>query len=175
MMNKSELRFTKPAIRILENEHRYLTYLMEEWHAIVLLFEREKMSLEEGRRQLEKLRNQITNFMKPLKNHTDKEDRYFFPVLGNYIGLEQGPIVGIQEEHREIDGYIGHFLHYTEGNTVLLSLGEIQAAVKDAGEAFEVLTVHFMKEENVLFEMAETQITEADHKKLSEKLNSLIT
>ncbi|MCL6604937.1 MAG: hemerythrin domain-containing protein [Paenibacillus sp.] len=174
-MNNSELRFTKPAIRILENEHRYLTYLMEEWHAIVLLFEREKMSLEEGRRQLEKLRTQIKNFMKPLKNHTEKEDKIFFPLLGSYIGLEQGPIVGIQEEHREIDSYIGHFLHYTEGNIDLLSQGEIQAAIRDAGEAFEVLTVHFMKEENVLFTMAETQITDADHKKLSEKLNTLIT
>ena len=175
MSKNTELRFTKPAMRILENEHRYLTFLMEEWHEIVLLFEREELSVEDGRRLLIDLRKQITDFMLPLQNHTKKEEEIFFPLLGTYIGFEQGPLVGIQEEHREIDSYIGNFLHYTEGNMDLLSLGQIQAAVRDAGEAFEVLTVHFMKEETVLFPMAETQLKVADQERLCEQLNTLIT
>ena len=174
MPKNTELRFTKPAMRILENEHRYLTYRMEEWHAIVLLFERGGLDLEEGRQQLIKLRNLILSFMEPLKLHTQKEEEYFFPLLGHYIGFDQGPLVGIQEEHREIDSYIGHFLHYTEGDIELLSYYEILAAVRDAGEAFEVLMVHFMKEENVLFPMAEQQISVLEHERLAGNLNTLL-
>lgn len=96
-------------------------------------------------------------------------------MLGTYIGFEQGPLVGIQEEHREIEGYIDHFLHQTEGDLSLLTLDDIQEAAKNAGEAFEVLTVHFIKEETVLFPMAEQQINRNDLTKLCDKLNTLIS
>ncbi|MGM1021463.1 MAG: hemerythrin domain-containing protein [Bacillota bacterium] len=175
MPENEKMRFSKPAMRILENEHRYLTYLMDEWHAIVLWFEHRMLDLEEGRKQLEKLRMQIIDFMVPLKKHTEKEEEHFFSLLGTYIGFEQGPLVGIQEEHREIEGYIGHFLYQTEGDLSLLTLDEIQEAAKNAGEAFEVLTVHFIKEETVLFPMAEQQINRNDLTRLCDKLNTLIS
>ncbi|WP_313639782.1 hemerythrin domain-containing protein [Paenibacillus sp.] len=169
------LKFTMPAMRILENEHRYLSFLMEEWHALVLWFEQEQPALEEARTQLHKLRKAILEFTGPLKKHTVKEETHFFPLLGSYIGFEQGPLAGIQEEHREIDGYIGHFLHHTEGNTDLMPLEDILAAVKDAGEAFEVLIVHFVKEETVIYPMAENQLSAKDKERLSRQLNTLIT
>ncbi|MNC34958.1 Iron-sulfur cluster repair protein YtfE [compost metagenome] len=175
MPEYAELQFTTPAMRILENEHRYLSFLMEEWHAIVLWFEQEYISLDEGRTRLQELRKAVLEFTDPLKKHTMKEETHFFPLLGTYIGFEQGPLVGIQEEHREIDGYIGHFLHHTEGGPDLLSLEDIRAAVRDAGEAFEVLTVHFVKEETVIFPMAEHQLSAKDKERLSQKLNTLIT
>lgn len=69
MLENEKLRFSKPAMRILENEHRYLTYLMDEWHAIVLWFEQHRiLDLEEGRKQLEKLRMQILDFRVPSRN-----------------------------------------------------------------------------------------------------------
>ncbi|MEK4058195.1 MULTISPECIES: hemerythrin domain-containing protein [Paenibacillus] len=175
MPDFAELQFTTPAIRILENEHRYLSFLMEEWHAIVLWFEQETISVEEGRTRLQELRKGVLDFTGPLKKHTAKEETHFFPLLGTYIGFEQGPLVGIQEEHSEIDGYIGHFLHHTGGGIDLLSLEELRDAVKYAGEAFEVLTVHFVKEEAVIFPMAENQMNALDKERLSQKLNTLIT
>lgn len=170
-----ELRFTEPGMRLIENEHRYLSYLMKEWHAIVLQFELDDMSLEVGREKLKQLRQKLFEFVEPLKNHTDKEEEYFFPVLGTYIGFEQGPLVGIQEEHQEIDGYIGHFFHHTRGNIDMLSLEEIRKVARDAGEAFEILTVHFVKEETVLLPMAEKLMKAVDHDELFEKMNTLIT
>lgn len=175
MPEHAGLKFTVPAMRILENEHRYLSFLMEEWHDIVLWFEGEQPAPEEARAQLHKLRKAVLEFTGPLKKHTVKEETHFFPLLGRYIGFEQGPLVGIQEEHREIDGYIGHFLHHTEGNADLMTLEDIRAAVKDAGEAFEVLTVHFVKEETVIFPMAEHQLSAKDKERLSQLLNTLIT
>lgn len=175
MVKQTELRFTEPGMRLLENEHRYLSYLMDEWHAIVLEFENDDMTLEEGRIKLKTLRQKLFEFIEPLKNHTDKEEEHFFPVLGTYIGFEQGPLVGIQEEHQEIDGYIGHFFHHTRDNIDLMSLEDLRAVAKDAGEAFEVLTIHFVKEETVLFPMAEKLMKAADQDALYEKMNTLIT
>ncbi|QUL56352.1 hemerythrin domain-containing protein [Paenibacillus tritici] len=175
MPEHTGLRFTLPAMRILENEHRYLSFLMEEWHELVLWYEQEPLALEEARTRLHKLRQAILEFVEPLKKHTGKEETHFFPLLGNYIGFEQGPLAGIQEEHREIDGYIGHFLHHSEGNIDQMPLEAIRSAVQDAGEAFEVLTVHFVKEETVIFPMGETQLSAKDKERLSKQLNTLIT
>jgi hemerythrin-like domain-containing protein len=175
MANHTELRFTEPGMRLLENEHRYLSFLMAEWHAIVLEFENEDLTLEEGRRKLKMLRQKLYEFVEPLKNHTDKEEEHFFPVLGTYIGFEQGPLMGIQEEHQEIDGYIGHFFHHTRGNIDIMSIEDMKTVAKDAGEAFEVLTIHFVKEETVLFPMAEKLMKAADQDEIYEKMNTLIT
>ncbi|WP_042203156.1 hemerythrin domain-containing protein [Paenibacillus camerounensis] len=169
------LQFSTPAMRILENEHRYLSYLMGEWHAAVLWFEQDNISLDEGRLRLQELRVAIMDFVITLKKHTEKEEEHFFPLLGQYIGFDQGPLAGIQEEHREIDGYIGHFLHHTGEEAQLLSAEDLRAAARDAGEAFEVLTVHFVKEETVVFPMAETLLSPRDRERLSGKLNTLIT
>lgn len=57
----------------------------------------------------------------------------------------------------------------------MLPLEDIRAAVKDAGEAFEVLTVHFVKEETVIYPMAEHQLSAKDKEWLSQQLNTLIT
>ncbi|UQZ36696.1 cation-binding protein [Paenibacillus sp. PK3_47] len=175
MPDFAELQFTTPAMRILENEHRYLSFLMEEWHAIVLWFEQENIRLDEARVRIQELRQAVIDFMEPLRKHTAKEEGHFFPLLGSYIGFEQGPLIGIQEEHREIEGYLGHFLHHTEEGFDGLSLSDIRAAVKDAGEAFEVLTVHFVKEEAVIFPMAESRLHAKDKERLSQQLNTLIT
>ncbi|MHA7966625.1 hemerythrin domain-containing protein [Paenibacillus sp. CAU 1782] len=175
MSETDQLRFSTPAMRILENEHRYLSYLMDEWHAIVRYLENESYPVEEGRRLLHELRKQLEEFKPTLAKHTAKEEAYFFPLLGSYIGFEQGPLVGIQEEHKEIDAYIGHFMHHTETGVDQLSLDEIRAVSRDAGEAFEVLTVHFVKEETVLFPMAEGQIGPGARKRLDQQLNTLIS
>ncbi len=176
MPNPSGLRFASPAMRILENEHRYLSYLMGEWHAIVLSFEQDsRLSLEEGQRRIKELRRLILDFKVPLDKHTQKEETHFFPLLGTYIGFEQGPLAGIQHEHEEIAGYLGHFLHHTEGDIDRMPLPRISSAVRDAGEAFEVLTVHFVKEETVIFPMAESQLSEPDTRRLYSRMNTLIT
>ncbi|MDO3412352.1 hemerythrin domain-containing protein [Saccharibacillus sp. CPCC 101409] len=168
-----ELTFDKPATRLLENEHRYLAYLAEEWHELVLMLE-EETDLRTARIVMSTLREKLERFSLPLKKHTDKEEAHFFPVLGGYIGFEQGPLVGIEEEHREIEAYIGHFLHHTEGDPEEFSLEAIRKAARDAGEAFEVLTVNRFKEETVLFPMAEERILPKQMRKLYENMNTMI-
>ncbi|WP_313890878.1 hemerythrin domain-containing protein [Psychrobacillus sp.] len=165
---------TDPAMRILENEHQYLMHLMYEWHQIVLNFEDGKYEKVEALAAFKRLRKLLIEFIEPLKNHTEKEEKYFFPLLGHYIGTEQGPIVTIEAEHEEIDAYIGHFLHHTREGVDELTLEEMTSIAKDAGEAFEVLMVHFVKEQSVLFPMTERVMKAVDQDKLLEQLNTLI-
>lgn len=164
MTTTKKFTFDLPALRVLENEHNYLSHLMEGWHSIVLGFEREIYSVEEAREALKNLRKLIVEFIEPFKNHTEKEEEFLFPMLAKYIGDEQGPIRALEDEHEEIDAYIGHFLHHTLGNLNELSLQDMNDIVKDAGEAFEVITIHFVKEQSIAFPMVinNLRITEQD-------------
>lgn len=174
MMSTKKFQSKDPSMRILENEHQYLMYLMNEWHAIILNFENDIYSEKDALPEFKRLRKLIIDFIEPLKNHTEKEEKFFFPLLGHYIGLEQGPIVTIQAEHEEIDAYIGHFLHHTREGMDQLTLEDMKDISKDAGEAFEVLMVHFVKEESVLFPMTDRVMQAVDQDKLLEQLNTMI-
>ena len=171
-MTTAEFQSTVPAMRILENEHRYLSYLMNEWHMLVLNIQRGQYQLEQAQQAFTKLRQLVTEFKLPLARHTEKEELYFFKLLGRHIGYEQGPIMPIENEHKEIVAYLDHFLHHSEGEN--FSLSQMQGMVADAGEAFEILTIHFIKEESVLFPMVAQVITKADQQLLQEQLHTLI-
>jgi regulator of cell morphogenesis and NO signaling len=176
MWTKQDFKTKNRATQILENEHRYLQYLMEEWHPIVLKFENDSFeNEEEARAAFITLQEKLKAFIEPFKNHTDKEEKYFFPMLGMYIGKEQGPIVAIEEEHKEIDGYMGHFFHHSRGNVQDFSYQEMKKIVQDAGETFEVIMIHFVKEETVLFPMVDRVMRIDDLNQLMEELNTLIT
>lgn len=174
MPQGNRFKFDLPALRVLENEHQYLAYLMDGWHAIVLGFERDIYTVDEGREALQTLRKLIIEFIDPLKNHTEKEEEFLFPLLSLYVGSEQGPVNATEEEHEEIDAYIGHFLHHTRGDLAHLTMQNMKDVVKDAGEAFEVITVHFVKEESILFPMVNNVLRIEEQDKLYEQLYTSI-
>ncbi|CAM3283022.1 hemerythrin domain-containing protein [Filibacter tadaridae] len=174
MAEESKFKFDLPALCVLENEHHYLSHLMEIWHVIVLSFERDVYTVEEGSEALQSLRKLIVEFIEPFKNHTDKEEEFLFPLLAKYVGSEQGPVNAVEEEHEEIDAYIGHFLHHTRGDLSGLTMQEMKDVVRDAGEAFEVITVHFVKEEAILFPMVTNILRIEEQDKLYEQLYTSI-
>lgn len=170
-MEQGTLLNVLPAMRILENEHRYLASLMNEWHSIVLDFQDDRYSLDQAKPQFARLRELIRDFKLPLRKHFHKEETYFFPRLGKHIGYDQGPIVSIEQEHEEIFAYLDHFLHYAGGE---FTLEEMKSLSRDAGEAFEILTVHFVKEETVLFPMTGQVMKPAEQEQLNKDLYTLI-
>lgn len=174
MATENTLSNDLPALRVLENEHNYLTYLMSGWHTIVLAFERDIYTVSEGHEALQTLRKLIVEFIEPLKNHTDKEEEFLFPMLAQYVGSEQGPVNAVEEEHEEIDAYIGHFLHHTRGDVSELTMAQMKDVVSDAAEAFEVITVHFVKEESVIFPMVLNILRIVEQDKLYEQLYTSI-
>lgn len=174
MTKEKKFKFDLPALRVLENEHNYLLHVMQDWHLIVLAFERDMYTLEEGHEALQTLRRLMIEFIDPLKNHTEKEEEFLFPLLAKYVGTEQGPVNATEEEHEEIDAYIGHFLHHTRGDVSDMTMQDIKDVVKDAGEAFEVITVHFVKEESILFPMVNNILRIEEQDKLYEQLYTSI-
>lgn len=160
-------------MRILENEHRYLSYLMNEWHTIVLNLQNFKYGIEQARQEFTRLRQLIDAFKVTFEQHTKKEERFFFPLLGKFIGYEQGPLLSIEHEHEEITAYLEHFLYHSAGEHSY-SLSEMSTISRDAGEAFEILTIHFVKEESILFPMTVQVMNEADQHALSQQLHTLI-
>lgn len=174
MTKEKKFKFDLPALRVLENEHNYLVHVMQDWHLIVLAFERDMYTLEEGHEALQTLRRLMVEFIDPLKNHTEKEEEFLFPLLAQYVGTEQGPVNATEEEHEEIDAYIGHFLHHTRGDISDMTMQDMKDVVKDAGEAFEVITVHFVKEESILFPMVNNILRIEEQDKLYEQLYTSI-
>ncbi len=171
-MNAIRFQSEVPAMRILENEHRYLSHLMHEWHAIALNLINNAYSRSEAGEQFARLKQLLIAFKPLFIQHAKKEEAFFFPMLGRYIGFEQGPLVSIEAEHEEILAYIDHFLHHAEGEH---TMGEMSAIARDAGEAFEILTVHFVKEESVLFPMTAQVMSRKDRETLEGELNTLLT
>ena len=169
-METKQFKFSLPALQVLENEHQYLTYLMDNWHPIVLGFENKIYTEEEAPEAIASLRKLLIEFIEPFKNHTEKEEDILFPELEQYIGGDQGPVKAVEEEHEELDAYIGHFLHHTRGNLEDLSLADLEAVAKDAGEAYEAITVHFIKEESIVFPMVESMLRIEQQDALFEKL-----
>src|SRR5690625_5073978 len=146
MKKHTQFTSTLPALRIIENEHQLLTYLMNEWHPIVLAFEQGQLTKEESLPAFETLRNKMIEFKTTYKKHTQKEEAYLFPMLAKYVGSEQGPVQAIESEHEEIDMYIDHFLYHTDGDISKLTYDQMDQLSQDAGEVFEVITFHFVKE-----------------------------
>lgn len=174
MSGSSKFVFKLPALRVLENEHHLLRHLMSEWHEIVLDFDNNKYDEAAARTALMELKKKMIDFIEPLKNHTDKEEEHVFKALAKYVGDEQGPVRATEEEHQEIDAYIGHFLHHIRGDISEFSLQDMKDVVSDAGEAFEVITFHMVKEESIIFPMVEDILEEKEKYDLLEKLYSPI-
>lgn len=174
MKRYTAFTFDLPALRVIENEHHLLRYMMDQWHPIVLNFERNVYSVAEGHKALLDLRSKLAHFKGVLVKHFQKEEKYLFSKLVQYVGDEQGPVVAVEEEHEEIAAYIEHFLHHTEGDLVHLSLQQMKEIVQDAGEAFEIITFHFIKEESVIFPMVEEILKPNEQYALFENLYSSI-
>lgn len=114
---------------------------------------------------------EITAFIdKDLEIHFKKEEDALFPVLGNYVGIETGPIHVMLIEHKNSrdlsDNFKKSIKDYQESD-----------AYKDmisAGDAFvALLSEHIDKEDNILFNMAEMQLSTDEKESIMEKMRNI--
>jgi hemerythrin-like domain-containing protein len=113
---------------------------------------------------LESIVDLIRNFADGL--HHAKEENQFFPFLAERgFSLSQGPVGVMIHEHtigREyVKGMAENIALYKGGNTA--ALGKIYSNM--AGYV-ELLQNHISKENNILFRMADSALSEADHRHL---------
>lgn len=158
------------ALRVLENEHMLLRSLMHEWFSEMQII---KTCPPLARfEHLNTIRKLLTEFIPVLIKHQEKESRFFFPILGSYIGTDQGPIITIEAEHDEMMQYFEHFLEVTK--VMNFEVDDIPLIMQDLSEGYEICMVHMYKEENVLFPMAEKVFKIKDEDLLLETVNTKI-
>jgi hemerythrin-like domain-containing protein len=106
------------------------------------------------------------------KCHHAKEERHLFPALEERGIPRQGPIGVMLAEHAEGRRHIVALARALEG----YRQGDNTARTKvaESSEAYTaLLRSHILKEDNVLFPMADSRLSEADQKELAERFEQV--
>lgn len=154
--------------RVLKDEHRVI-------ERVLRVLERLVEGHREGKGFEESALRRCVEFFQLFADacHHTKEEHLLFPVLeARGIPREGGPIGVMLEEHRLGRAYIREMSD------------ELGAAERDRAEAaerfcrvadryLELLENHIFKEENVLFEMGDRVMSDADRTELSDRLCSV--
>lgn len=143
-----------PPLKRLQQEHGPLRAQMDAFRLAA-----GKIGAEEGPRdwrdELAKLQKQVSAFVSELESHSDKEEGVLFPIMAKYIGRETGPIAVMEFEHEEAKRNLRLFAEAVSGLHGPVDGARARTVAGYAIEAQAILADHFMKEENVLFPMAE--------------------
>ncbi len=112
--------------------------------------------------------HEITAFIdKDLEIHFKKEEEALFPVLGNYIGIETGPIHVMLIEHKHSRELSGEF----KAKINSYPAEKDYKSIIDLGNSFiRLLSEHIDKEENILFNMADMQLSRDEKHGIMEKM-----
>lgn len=129
------------------------------------------VSSDELRNNLINQLNEITAFIdKDLEIHFKKEEDALFPVLGNYIGIETGPIHVMLIEHkncRELsDDFKAKIKDYGGGNN--------HKPLISAGNSFaSLLSEHIDKEDHILFSIADMHLSQEEKHAITERMRTV--
>ena len=126
-----------------------------------------KVSSEGLRNNLINQLNEITAFIdKDLEVHFKKEEDGLFPVLGKYIGTETGPIHVMLLEHKQSREISSEFKSKIKDYQ---STKEFDSILNDGFAFFKLLSEHIDKEEQILFNMADMQLSKEEKHEIMQK------
>ncbi|WP_335869833.1 hemerythrin domain-containing protein [Bacillus sp. 2205SS5-2] len=153
------------ALQTLKNEHGPLNdqkfALFQEASTILeITSEKEKLT------RLQMLRSQAFLFFESLESHAEKEEECLFTMMAAYINRHEGPLAVMEYEHHEAKRCMTMFLTNTESLDTIVTLDAINTQCHLVIEAYHILTSHFLKEEQVLFPMAENLLSDEEKNRL---------
>ena len=123
-----------------------------------------------------------------LAAHAAKEDQVLFPAIERFMGSTQGPTHVMRQEHKEIDRQARHFIETLNGlrdrpirveteapaGRVTEQTASGRGFTADVADSLHelagLLDMHFEKEEQVLFPIAESLLPRAEQEELGEQL-----
>jgi len=117
--------------------------------------------------RLAELKRKIDAFVGELDPHSEREEGVLFPLMAKYIGRETGPIAVMEYEHDLAKSNLQKFREAVEGLEGTVDAERAMEIAALAIRVHSVLTEHFMKEENVLFPMAENLLNAAEKAELA--------
>jgi regulator of cell morphogenesis and NO signaling len=168
MMSGEEQDKLSLPLQNLKDAHTPLRQMMEE------LYEMGGSILSNQTPQhqdLADLKERVVNFVTHLEPHSELEEGLLFPLLGNYIGRETGPIAVMEYEHDQAKKHLKLFLDQTD-QLERVEFKDYNDITDNVIQAYHILTDHFMKEENVLFPLAEKMLSDEEKVELQEKIEA---
>jgi len=105
------------------------------------------------------------------KCHHGKEERHLFPLLEERGVPRDGPIGVMLQEHEQGRGHIRAMVQAAAD--AARNAGSLALFAEHAAEYIELLRQHIQKEDNVLFQMAEQVLTQADDRRLVEAFEAI--
>jgi hemerythrin-like domain-containing protein len=157
------------ALKLLKDEHVPLNQMKSKMNNLALKFSVDTRP-EQYTEALLILRKDVQSFLGVLKPHSEKEEGVLFPLMQKYIGKGAGPLVVMEYEHDEAKRNIESFLDQTSSLPDRMSEEEFNHLLHFVMETYDILTAHFMKEEMILFPMAEEYLSEEEKQELLHKI-----
>ncbi|AMQ22548.1 hypothetical protein A0V43_06455 [Geobacillus sp. JS12] len=111
------------------------------------------------------------SFVAVLDPHSEREEGVLFPMMAKYIGRTTGPIAVMEYEHEQAKARLAMFLEKTAQLPENIDKGQALTLAGAVIEAHHILDEHFMKEENVLFPMAERLLSDGEKEELFARMN----
>lgn len=170
MMNGEQVELSAPLAR-LKQEHGPLREQMDEFARLAAGIGTGE-ERDDWREPLAALRAKVQAFADRLEPHSDLEEGILFPLMAKYIGRETGPIYVMEYEHDQAKGNLRVFLERSAESDAPVTALQAAEIASYAAAAHTILTEHFMKEENILFPMAENLLSAEDKQLLAEKFDA---
>ncbi|MDE5415387.1 hemerythrin domain-containing protein [Alkalihalobacterium chitinilyticum] len=161
-----------PGLEQLKLEHIPLTRQMEDFYELTQLMEEKE--IEATHENLQQLYKQVTQFVTELEPHSEREEGILFEMVAAYIGRETGPIAVMEYEHDQAKNHLRQFLVQAAQAGAETDVANIRAIADHAAKAYLILSEHFMKEENVLFPLAEQFLSPDEKQELEVKIKSIV-
>jgi hemerythrin-like domain-containing protein len=161
-------RMLCPPLERLKQEHVVLREKMDRFHSLAERIAGDPN--EESDRRLSELRELIAGFYDELEAHSEKEENHLFTAMARYIGREVGPIAVMEYEHDQARKTLQQFLEETKEPLSAEAKENAKSIASGAIQAYSILSVHFMKEENILFPMADHMLSEEEKAKLDQNI-----
>lgn len=154
------------ALQQLKNEHGPLRAQMEAFY-IKAQEIGQASDVSNWVQPIRELAELVIAFEAELGPHSEREEGVLFPMMAKYIGRETGPIVVMEYEHDQAKMNLKNFIVSVNQLPEVLEEKQANEMASYAKNAYLILSDHFMKEENVLFPMAERLLTPEDKEELS--------
>lgn len=155
----------------LFDEHPSLLAKMADFYQLTKEYETND-TIEDWNEVINHLHQKINVFVAELEPHSDREEDILFEMMVTYIGRENGPIAVMEYEHNTAKQNLKAFMDkvaviHAEHKTITQE--EALQIMKHLKIVYMTLTDHFMKEEQILFPMAEQMLTAQEKQLLAEK------
>ena len=140
---------------------RVTDILSREHQTVLKKLENFENALNES--NIDVIKDTIYFFENKLVLHRKKEEEILFKELEKYRYCYDGPVICMLHEHETERGLIENLKALISPNAKI----NIPAIRKTGSEIIHLLRLHIMKEDNVLFPMAEENLTEEEKNRVA--------